>query len=346
MTNDQEKVPSLGLSLIPIVFLVTLLVVNILIFKDDATGGANQIALLLSGVVCAVLGSKFLNIPYKKMEEAAIKSIGLAMQANIILLLVGSIIGIWILSGIVPTMIYYGVQIISPSVFLPVTCILCAIVSLATGSSWSTGGTVGIALIGIGTTLGIPVGMVAGAIISGAYFGDKMSPLSDTTNLAPAMVGTDLFTHIKHMLYSTVPAIILALIGFTILGLFNSGSGGNITEIENVITVIDKTFNIGIYLLLVPAAVLFMVAKKVPALPALFGGLMLGVLAAIIFQQDTMSAFVGEPISAKTIYKSVLVTAYNGFNIETGNKLIDSLFSRGGMSGMLNTVWLILMAMI
>ena len=171
-----------------------------------ATSGPNQLALGIAAAVTTALGFFFLKMPYSYIEDTIFSSIGRAMQANIILLVVGSLIGLWIISGIVPAMIYYGLKIINPTFFLPVACIVCAFVSIATGSSWSTAGTVGLALIGIGKALNIPIGPVAGAIISGAYFGDKMSPLSDTTNLAPAMAGTDLFTHIRHMVYTTGPA--------------------------------------------------------------------------------------------------------------------------------------------
>lgn len=347
MQHDaQGKEPHFFVSLIPVLVLISLLTINVNVYKDDATSGPNQLALLISAVVAAILGVKVLKRPYKKIEKHALNTIGLAMQANVILLIVGSVIGIWILSGVVPTMIYYGIQMISPAVFLPISCIICAIVSLATGSSWSTGGTVGIALIGIGQTLGIPVGMVAGAIISGSYFGDKMSPLSDTTNLAPAIAGSNLFEHIKHMMYSTVPAITIAIILFTIVGFSYSANNAPITDIDQVVKVIDQHFNVGPHMLLVPLAVVALVAFKVPAIPSLLFGLLIGAIFAFIFQQDLMASFIGAEFSFKTAYKAIITTAYNGFSIETGNKLIDSLFSRGGMSGMLNTVWLILMAMV
>jgi Na+:H+ antiporter, NhaC family len=344
--SKTDKGPHFLVSIVPVIFLIVLLIINVLVYKDDATSGPNQLALLFSAVLAAILGVKVLKKPYKELEKHALDTIGLAMQANIILLIVGSIIGVWILSGVVPTMIYYGIQLISPTVFLPVTCILCAIVSLATGSSWSTGGTIGIALIGIGQTLGIPVGMVAGAIISGAYFGDKMSPLSDTTNLAPAIAGSELFEHIKHMMYSTVPAITIAIILFSIMGFFYSAEATSMTDIDIVVQTIDKHFNIGPHLLLVPLAVVGLVAFRVPAIPSLLFGLFIGIIFALIFQQDLIASFMRSEFSFKTAYKAIITTSYNGFNIETGNKLIDSLFSRGGMSGMLNTVWLILMAMV
>jgi NhaC family Na+:H+ antiporter len=337
--------PGLLVSLIPVIVLISLLVINIIVYKDDATGGSNQLALFVSGALAALIGIVVYKIKYKVIESQIIRSIGMAIQASIILLIVGALIGMWIISGVVPTMIYYGLLLINPIVFLPVSCIVCSIVALATGSSWSTTGTVGIALIGIGQTLGIPLGMVAGAIISGAYFGDKMSPLSDTTNLAPAMVGTDVFTHIRHMMYTTGPAIILAIIGFSILGMFYGQGNVNQEDINTVLTVIDSKFNIGIHLFIVPLAVLFMVYKRIPALPALLIGTFLGGLFALIFQADLITSMITDGSSVKGFYQTIVTTAYDGFVIKTDNELIDTLFNRGGMKGMLSTVWIILMAM-
>ncbi len=361
MNQEKTAEPSLLVSLIPLVVLMGLLIVNIVVYKDNATGGSNQLALLIAGALATFIGIVVYKIKYKKIENQIVKSIGMALQACIILLIVGALIGMWIISGIVPTMIYYGLMLINPTVFLPVSCIVCAIVALATGSSWSTTGTVGIALIGIGQTLGIPLGMVAGAIISGAYFGDKMSPLSDTTNLAPAMAGTDVFTHIRHMVFTTGPAISLAVIGFTILGAFFGQGEVNQEKIATVLSVIEGNFNIGIYLFIVPLAVLFMVYKRVPALPALLIGTLLGGIFALIFQGDLIASLIQNDLIAREIdkaelvkpgvyqtetYRTVLMTAYDGFVIETDNKLINELFNRGGMSNMLSTVWLILMAMV
>ncbi|NNE98591.1 MAG: Na+/H+ antiporter NhaC, partial [Pyrinomonadaceae bacterium] len=350
---DQEKTnepqinePSLLVSLIPVVVLMALLVINIIVFKDDATGGSNQLALLIAGALAAFIGIVVYKIEYKTIENQIVKSIGVAIQASVILLIVGALIGMWIISGIVPTMIYYGLLLINPTVFLPISCVVCSIVAVSTGSSWSTTGTVGIALIGIGQTLGIPLGMVAGAIISGAYFGDKMSPLSDTTNLAPAMAGTDVFTHIRHMMYTSGPAIILAVIGFTILGMFYGQGSVNQENINTVLAVIESKFNIGIYLFIVPLAVLFMVYKRVPALPALLIGTILGGIFALIFQSALISSLIEAGSGIKGFYQQLVTTAYDGFTIKTNNELIDSLFNRGGMKGMLPTVWLILMAMV
>ena len=346
MNLEKTTEPNLLISLIPVIVLMSLLVINIIIFKDDATGGSNQLALLIAGAVAVFIGIVVYRIEYKEIESHIVKSIGVAIQASVILLIVGALIGMWIISGVVPTMIYYGLLLINPTIFLPVSCIVCSIVALATGSSWSTTGTVGIALIGIGQTLGIPLGMVAGAIISGAYFGDKMSPLSDTTNLAPAMAGTDVFTHIRHMMYTSGPAIILAIIGFTILGMFYGHGTVNQEDINTVLSVIDSKFNIGIHFFIVPLAVLFMVYMRVPALPALLIGTLLGGLFALIFQADLIASMIEGGPSIKGFYQQIVTTAYDGFKIKTENELINSLFNRGGMKGMLSTVWLILMAMV
>ncbi len=323
-------------ALIPVIVLIALLIINVNVYGDSATSGPNQLALFISGFVACILGVSLRKISYKDLESVAIDSIRNSLQANLILLLVGSLIGLWILSGVVPTMIYYGIQVISPKFFLPTTCLICCFVSLSTGSSWSTGGTVGIALIGIGHTLGIPLPMVAGAVISGAYFGDKLSPLSDTTNLAPAMAGANLFDHIKYMLITTFPAIVIALILFLIVGLKYAPSDINLSNVEEVLSVINSQFKITPFLFIAPIFVLLLVIKKVPALPAMFLGASLGGLLALIFQPHLLDT---------NSYKKIIKVAADGFSSESGNKFVDSLFSRGGMSGMLSTVWLIITAM-
>jgi NhaC family Na+:H+ antiporter len=347
MSNNSEntKEPGVLLCLTPFIILIGLLVINILIYKDEATSGPNQLALMFSGGVATFIAVFVLKHPYKKIEDGIVHCLGLALQASLILLLVGSLIGLWIMSGVVPTMVFYGLKLINPTVFLPVACLVCSIVSLSSGSSWSTTGTVGVSLIAVGEALGIPQGMVAGAIISGAYFGDKMSPLSDTTNLAPAMAGTDLFTHIRHMMYTSVPAIVLALIGFTILGFFQGGTGGDLAQIDSVITTLESSFNITPVLFLVPIIVMAMVSKRVPAIPAIFIGVLLGAVGVVIFQQDMLHRVLGENYSFKAIYSEIVTVAASGFKATTGNEMLDSLISRGGMSSMLSTIWLITCAM-
>ena len=342
----MSKRPSLVISLIPVIVLVSLLSINVLLFKDDSSYGPNQLALLFAAILSGLIGVFHLKLKYSELEKHTLNSVGVSLQALLILLVVGALIGVWILNGVVPTMIFYGIKLINPTVFLPVSFIICSVVSIATGSSWSTVGTVGIALIGIGQTLGISEGLVAGAIVSGSYFGDKMSPLSDTTNLAPAMAGAELFEHIKHMVYTSGPAAIISLILFIIFGLSYSTDTINSSQINEVLTLMDESFNITPWLFTLPIIVFILVKKKVPALPALVAGVLIGSLYVLIFQQDLLHRITGEGFSFKNTYEVVIKTAFGGFESTTGNKMVDKLFSRGGMSGMLNTVWLILMAMI
>lgn len=340
------KKPSLFVAIFPIIILVLLLSFNVYVFKDDSSYGPNQIALLVAAIIAGLIGVFHLKHKYVEIEQKAIDSIGVAMQAMLILLVVGALIGVWILNGVVPTMIFYGIKLIHPAIFLPVSLIICSIVSVATGSSWSTVGTVGIAIIGIGQALGIPEGMVAGAIVSGSYFGDKMSPLSDTTNLAPAMAGTNLFTHIRHMVYTTVPSYIITFVIFVILGLFYSGDAVNTNEIDTITKTISENYNISLWLFTLPLIVFVLVKKRVPALPALIAGTVIGAVYVLIFQQDLLVKLSGGEFSFIKSYEVILKTSFNGFESSTGHKIIDKLFSRGGMSGMLNTIWLILMAMV
>ncbi len=344
--NDTStpRRPSVALSLIPIVFLIVAMTINVMVFKDNATYGPNQLALISAALLAGILGVVRLKTPYQAIEDAAVSSIGMSMQAMLILLVVGALIASWIMSGVVPLLIFYGLKIINPSIFLFVACIISCIVALSTGSSWSTSGTIGVALIAIGQTLNIPLGMIAGAVISGAYFGDKMSPLSETTNLAPAMVGTDLFTHIRHMVYTSGPAIIISLVLFLILGFFYQGDTLEKGQIDDVLNTIESNFNITPFLLVVPIMTIFLVARKFPALPALLLGVILGVICTLIFQQDLLKKLTDGTLPS--IYNFILVSISDGFSIETGNKVIDDLFNRGGMASMLNTIWLIFCAMV
>ena len=346
-SNEFPISVSLSTALAPVIVLICLLISNIIIFKDGATIGPNQLALLFSGIFTLAIGTIYLKIPYKLFEEEITRSIGYAVPAFIILLMVGSLISLWIASGIVPSMIFYGLKLIDPSLFLPTSCLLCALVSLATGSSWSTTGTVGISLIGIGITLGISEGMTAGAVISGAYFGDKMSPLSDTTNMAPAMAGTDIFTHIRHMMYTSFPAILLSLVGFSVLGLFAGVSQTSKSQIDLVADTIIENFNIGPHLFVIPAIVMLLIAKKVRAFPALTVGVLLGAVAVPLFQAELLSKVLpGESEDCGAIYQYLVTVAYKGFVISSGHEMVDTLFSRGGMASMLNTIWLIMCAMV
>ncbi|CAG5080279.1 Na+/H+ antiporter NhaC family protein [Parvicella tangerina] len=284
----EHKKPTLLQSLLPIFVLMGLLAISVLvIWRDDSLGGANQMALLFSTGVAMIIGWR-MNFRFVEMLKGVTDAINTALPAILILLLIGALAGTWLISGIVPTMIYYGLKILSPTYFLFSACIISAIISLATGSSWSTIATVGVALFGIGQALGITPGLVAGAIISGAYFGDKMSPMSDTTNLAPAVAGSDLFTHIRYMLYTTIPSISIALIVFLIWGFF-VGDGGSNSQIDEMLVSIESSFYISPILFLVPAAVIALIIMKVDAIPALFVGVLLGGVFAVAFQPDLIT---------------------------------------------------------
>ncbi len=343
MSTETRK-PTLFEAFIPIIFLIALLAVNVYILGSDATVGSNQIVLLLAAAVAAVIAMGRLQISFHTLTGGILKSISSSMEAMIILLLIGSLSGTWLLSGIVPAMIYHGLNLLNPTIFLFASCLICCVVSLATGSSWSTVATVGVALLGIGKTLGISEGVVAGAIISGAYFGDKMSPLSDTTNLAPAMAGTDLFTHIRYMVLTTAPTITITLIIFLVWGFTSIPT--NQTDISIVQNAIEKEFNISLWLFLVPAAVIGMIVKKVPAIPALFVGALLGGVAAVIFQPEIVSKVAGVEGNIATIfYVGVMKAMYGTIKITTDNQMVNDLLTTKGMSGMLNTIWLIICAM-
>src|SRR5699024_4601679 len=258
----------------------------------------------------------------------------------LILLMVGALAGTWMMSGIIPTMIYYGMEILHPSIFLAASVVICSIISLATGSSWTTSATVGIALVGIAKALGISPAMAAGAILSGAYFGDKMSPLSDTTNLAPAMAGTDLFTHIRYMTITTIPTFIITLIIFIIIG-FNINTSGSANP-DEIITVVSNNFNVTPWLFLVPVLVIFMIVRKTPPLIALLGGTILGAIAALVFQPEVLAQIAGsKTLNFTSAYEGVLKAISVETGISTGDEAMDDLFTAGGMAGMLSTVWLI-----
>lgn len=343
------KKPSLFIALVPIVFLIILLSINVWIFGDDTISGSNQLTLLFAATLAAILGS-FYQIKFKDMLDGAVDSISSAMAALIILLLIGSLAGTWMMSGIVPSMIYYGLDLLNPSIFLVAACIICSIVSLATGSSWSTIATIGIAMLGIGNALGIHQGLTGGAIISGAYFGDKMSPLSDTTNLAPAMAGTDLISHIKYMMWTTIPSITISLIIFLLIGLNLNSENGELKQVEIMQIALSNSFNVSLWSLLVPLIVIAMIIKKIPAIPALLFGSLLGGLYGVVFQPDIIQEISGNFSNSfwqycKNAYVSVIKAMTVDVNIETNNLAVNDLISTSGMSGMLNTIWLIICAM-
>ncbi len=341
----KGKQPSLLQAFIPILFLISLLSLNVLYFGENTLDGSNQIALILAsalgGLFALRLGNK-----WDYILDKIVNSIGTAMSSILILLLIGALAGTWMISGVVPAMIYYGLKIFNPTVFLFVAVIITAIVSLVTGSSWSTIATIGIALIGIGKALGFNEGIVAGAIISGAYFGDKMSPLSDTTNLASAMAGTDLFTHIKYMTITTTPSFLISLVIFIVLG-FTKVLNTELPDISGVMTAINSSFNINGLLFLVPIGLITIIILRVPPLPALLAGTLLGAIFAIIFQPQIIAQIGGEGVgSFKAAYIAVMKAIYGNVSITTSDTMVNGLLSTTGMAGMLNTVWLIISAMI
>lgn len=336
-----------GISLIPILILVTLLALNISIFGSDAILGASQVALLFSAGVAIWLAMWLFKLPWQDFEEAIKSNIGDVTTAIVILFLIGAISGTWTMSGIVPTFIYYGVKIISPKIFLLTACVICALVSVMVGSSWTTIATIGVALLGIGKAEGFSDGVIAGAIISGAYFGDKISPLSDTTVLASSMSKVPMFTHIRYLMYTTVPSIVITLIIFLILGL--SHNGDDAAMINEYTNVLGAKFNITPWLMIVPALTAIMIARKKPALIVLALSTVLAAAAALIFQPDIMreigSSVSGSGSSAKILFTGTIETIYNSVSVETGNPDVDQLVASKGMLGMLNTVYLIICAM-
>lgn len=333
---------SLWESLIPVVLLVGLLAANVSVFEDSLSG-PNQFVLILSAAVAALIGYTK-GVSYKEVIQKISKNIESTSEAILILLLVGALAGTWLVSGVVPAMIYYGVQLLHPSVFLPACVLIASVVSVATGSSWTTSATIGVALVGIGNVLGISEGIVAGAVVSGAYFGDKMSPLSDTTNLAPAMAGTDLYTHIKYMALTTIPSILITLLIFVIITV--SLPTADVGSTTRIVGIIEAKFNISLWLFLVPVTVIGLILRRTPPTTALLIGALLGGVFALIFQPHILLGVIGaEVLDLGTAFKSVMVSLTSGTSIQTEDTSLNDLFSSGGMAGMLNTIWLILCAM-
>ncbi len=341
----KKRIPTLIESFLPIIFLVIFLSINVTIFGDDALSGSIQIVLIFSSAIATVIAFN-LGFTWIEIQKGIQNSINSAIPSILILFLVGSLAGSWLLSGIVPALIYYGIQILNAKIFLFAACIICIIVSMATGSSWTTSATIGIALIGIGKALNIPEGLIAGAILSGAYFGDKMSPLSDTTNLAPAMAGSDLFTHIKYLSITTFPSIIISLIIFIIMGMTIS-SDVNIDNASLISSSILDKFYISPILFLVPFTVIFLIYKKIKAVPSLFVGVVLGSVFALIFQPDLVREVSGNLSEDWTsLFIGIMKSLYGSISISTSNELVSDLLSSSGMYGMLGTIWLVVSAMI
>ncbi len=344
-TPTTPRTPTLFWSLVPVLVLIGLLSSAVALFGDGASSGANPIALVLAAGVGILIGTAH-GHAWKDIEKGIVHGISLALGAVLILLTVGALIGSWILSGTVPTMIYYGLMLLTPSIFLPSACLLCCFVSLATGSSWTTAGTVGVALIGIALAQGINPGLAAGAVISGAYFGDKMSPLSDTTNLAPAVAGTELFTHIRHMVWTTTPSIVLAVILYVVMGLTITPPQDT-AQVKAIMDALAGTFVVGPHLLTPVAIVLALVVGRMPAFPALLIGSLVGCLFAVVFQPQVVTTYAASPDLPgwAALVKGAWMSLFDGFKLESPNAALNDLLSRGGMANMLNTVWLILMAM-
>ena len=334
------------LSLIPVLVLITLLAINIGIFGSDAILGASQVALLVSSGVCVLLAALFFKTPWKEFEKAIGRNFSDIAGATLILFLIGGVSGTWTMSGVVPTFIYYGVKIISPKVFLLSACVICAVISVMTGSSWTTIATIGVALLGIGRAEGFSDGIIAGAIISGAYFGDKISPLSDTTVMASSVNKVPLFTHIRYMFFTTVPSIVITLIIFTVLGLSHDGSDAS--QIDLYTSVLAGKFHITPWLFLVPVITLVLIWRRMPALPVLAISVLAAALAALVFQPGIIAdigAKVTEGSRARILLAGTVESIYNTLSLETGHPEVDGLLATRGMLGMLNTVFLILCAM-
>lgn len=335
---NENKELNIWESMIPVLILMGLLAYNIF-FKDGEWFGeySNHYILLMGGAIAAIIGFKN-KVPMGIMLSEIWENWKSIFIPIMILFLVGALAGTWLVSGIIPVMVYYGLQVLSPAIFLPASVIIAAIISIATGSSWTTSATVGIALIGIGSALGIPTGMIAGAVISGAYFGDKMSPLSDTTNLAPAMAGTDLFTHIKYMAYTTVPTIIITLIVFMVLSTTIDTTGS--ADISDLLKTISTTFYISPWLFVVPGVVVGMILLKTKPLVALGVGVVLAAIFAFIFQSEVLQSI------STSSFQSIVNAIFIDTEIQTDNDKLTKLFSSGGIKGMLWTIFLIISAMV
>ena len=335
---------SLTLALTPLLLLVILLGINVFYFGDASLDGSNQFILLIGGFLAALVGF-YQKVSYEDMMEAVSNNLKSTSGSLLILLMVGALSGSWLISGIIPSMIFYGIKILNPTVFLAASVVICALISVATGSSWTTSATVGIALIGVGNAMGVPVGMTAGAIISGAYFGDKMSPLSDTTNLAPVMAGGELFSHIRYMTYTTIPSIVITLIVFIVLSLGLEVNGA--VETESLNAAIQERFFISPILFIVPVLVVLMIVKKTPPLIALLAGTLLGGVVALIFQPSLVASITGaHSLNFENGYKGLLTAFTTDISVSTSNEALNDLFNSGGMAGMLGTIWLIICAMV
>lgn len=344
--SPSPREPSLLQALTPLVFLAAALALGVFVFKDNSSYGANQITLMLASGVAALVGL-YNGQSWKTIQDGMVQGISLAIIPIFILLAVGALIGTWILSGTVPTLIVYGMKLMHPGFFYPATCLICAVVALAIGSSWTVAGTLGIALIGVAQGLDMSPAITAGAIISGAYFGDKMSPLSDTTNIAPAAAGSELFEHIRHMVWTSGPSIVLAIVLFALIGLGSTRADAGGDAFGDLPTLLASQFSLGPHLL-IPLVVVFGLAiARFPAYPTILIGALLGAVFAVVFQPDAVVALAArEDLSRPlALLSGAWIALFDGYKAATGNGAVDELLSRGGMSSMLNTIWLIIAAM-
>ena len=346
--QEQEKEtrtasPHPLVSVIPLAVLIALIVMVIHLFPDDALSGASQVALMTATAVCVALGMRIYKMRWKIFEEKIKQTVGEAGVSILILLLIGMMSATWMISGVVPTLIYYGVQVMSPALFLPCACIISSIISVMTGTSWTTIATIGIALMGIGDALGIPSPYTAGAIISGAYFGDKISPMSDTTVLASSIAGADIFVHIRYMLYTTVPSILISLVIYLVIGLCYDSKP---VEITQYLTGLDRGFNISAWTMLVPLYTGWLIYRKVPSLITLLLSSLAACVCALVLQPDVLTKIAGESaVTARSLFEGIMVTCYTHTQVDCGVESINSLVATRGMAGMLDTIWLILCAM-
>ena len=336
--NKKRHLPSPLISLLPLVVLVLMLVATIRAYGSDSLLGASQVTLLVVSAFCVLLGTTVLGVPWADFERMITKNVASVTSAIIILLLIGALSGTWMVSGVVPSLIYYGVKIIHPDVFLASTCIISALVSVMTGSSWTTIATIGIALMGIGRAQGFDDGWIAGAIISGAYFGDKISPLSDTTVLASGAVGVPIFKHIRYMLITTIPSLIIALIIFTFAGFMQQSNSS--AEIEQFTSALAGRFHISAWLLVVSVLTGVMIARKVPPIATLFLSTLLAVVFSLVFQSDAL-----REIAGGDLFKGAMQSVYGQTSLSTSNPMLTSLVATRGMAGMMGTIWLIICAM-
>ena len=341
--KQPATLPHPLVAVIPLAVLITLIIFVVKLFPDDALSGASQVALMMATVVCVALSAAVYNTRWGVFEHMIKQTVGDASVSILILLLIGMMSATWMISGVVPTLIYYGVQIMSPAFFLPCACIIASVISVVTGTSWTTIATIGIALMGIGDALGVPSPYTAGAIISGAYFGDKMSPMSDTTVLASSMSGADLFAHIRYMLYTTVPSITLSLVLYIVLGVSH---GGTDVEVGQYLTALDRAFCISPATLAVPLFTGVLIYRKTPSLVTLLLSSLAACVCAMILQPGVLAQIAGEhTVNAKSLFEGIMTTCYTSTHVDTGTEAINSLVATRGMAGMLNTIWLILCAM-